>query len=863
MRKFALITALFASVFSANSQTISEVLQQQLENSSKNDLISVQVIFRDQADMRGLHQKFIEERVPLARRQQEVIKELKRVSDPGQRLLREYIESENQKKPGSCIIEQSYYISNLMVVRATPEFIEKLAKHDAVELLEWNERLKVHQIAPVESGAPKRMANGAEPGLKAINAPFLWKLGYTGRGTINYTVDTGVWPNHPALRKQYRGTYFPQAWTWQPYDQPEPRDKNNSHGTHVSGIVCGLDTLTRDTIGVAFNATFIAADPIVEDLTKIKPVSELIGTFQFALNPDGDESTPDAPDVITNSWGIADTFLSELCSGFIIQGLFDALDAAGIAVEFSAGNSGPGESTISMPQYVSLDTLNIFTVGAVNSLDSVITSFSSRGPSQCTNADPRLRIKPEVSAPGYQVRSSVKQNGYTYYSGTSMSGPHCAGAVLLLKEAYPMASGREILNALYQSAYDLGVEGEDNIYGKGLIDLKAAYEFLQQSYTPVPPNQSPVDLVLENILAPSLTCPGLYNVKAVMLNAGKEAAGTGTIVLRRNLMEVASAAWNTVLLPGERDTVDFGPVNLPSGTNELFATYYTADTSLVELETVNNNRTIKVIVPAIRDIPFVEGFENNDVTGNDFMVINPDYNTTWDTVATQGLQNSRYSARMNFVGYYASEKQYDDLITPILAVPAGTSELNLRFDYAIRRRNGYIDSLRISVSRDCGQTWDDPIFHEASNQMYTADTNWTLFRPLRAEHWRTQRIPLNQYTDADGIRIRFQAVNGSGSALYLDNISIYTTHDPVGIQPIPQAEWNIYPNPASEIATIRYDSRISPNSEWFISDINGRILKKGMLQPRVDIELESLPASLYLVQIQTRDGRYVKKLVKS
>jgi bacillopeptidase F len=127
----------------------------------------------------------------------------------------------------------------------------------------------------------------------------MWNLGYTGLGRKLFTCDTGVWPVHPAIKRQFRGNYLPESWCWKGFDSETPADKPDAHGTHVTGTVLGLDTLTADTIGVAFNASYIAADPIVEDAADIKPVSVIFEAFQFAINPDGNDLTSnDVPDVI-------------------------------------------------------------------------------------------------------------------------------------------------------------------------------------------------------------------------------------------------------------------------------------------------------------------------------------------------------------------------------------------------------------------------------------------------------------------------------------------------------------------------------------------------------------------------------------
>ena len=146
--------------------------------------------------------------------------------------------------------------------------------------------------------------------------------------------------------------------------------------------------------------------------------------FEFFLAPtklDGTDPRPDlAPHVINNSWS---------SSGTDYHAAIQALYAAGIFYAKSAGNTGSACNTITNPgQWPEVTAAAAFASG------DTIASFSSRGPVYIGH-DPIM--KPDIAAPGVNVRSSVPGNSYSSMQGTSMACPHIAGAVALLVSANP------------------------------------------------------------------------------------------------------------------------------------------------------------------------------------------------------------------------------------------------------------------------------------------------------------------------------------------------------------------------------------------------------------------------------------------
>jgi subtilisin family serine protease len=186
-----------------------------------------------------------------------------------------------------------------------------------------------------------------------------------------------------------------------------------------------------------------------------------------------------SPHVINNSWGCPPSEGCNTGNFAIMDTVINNLRAAGIVVVVSAGNAGPSCSTVEDPAAIFPGS---FTVGATTVMDS-ISGFSSRGP---VTVDGSNRIKPDVSAPGSGIRSSTPGGNYATWSGTSMAGPHVAGAVALLISARPSLAGKvdSIELILKQTAVKLltdqscnGIPSSsypNNTYGHGRIDIMAA-----------------------------------------------------------------------------------------------------------------------------------------------------------------------------------------------------------------------------------------------------------------------------------------------------------------------------------------------------------------------------------------------------
>ena len=332
-------------------------------------------------------------------------------------------------------------------------------------------------IEPVDTRAAATAALSHTSQLDMMNVRTLWDLGYKGQGRLVCSFDTGVEESHPALAAHWRGNHTALSTAWYSTVSPTslPYDKAD-HGSHTMGTMVGVDG--ADTIGVAPGAEWITAGVVDQGKSLSGTVSDILGAFQWALNPDGNASTTDdVPDVILCSWGVPAS-LFDPCDATFFQAI-DNVEAAGIVCIFAAGNEGPNPSTLRNPASRATTPLNTFAVGAVDNVGT-IASFSSRGPGGCGLS----AVKPELVAPGVTIRSCAKDGGYKTMSGTSMAAPFIAGLVALCRQYNPDATVEEIKWALLQSCTDLGAQGEDNTYGYGLPDASTLLSFLNPAGLP-------------------------------------------------------------------------------------------------------------------------------------------------------------------------------------------------------------------------------------------------------------------------------------------------------------------------------------------------------------------------------------------
>jgi serine protease AprX len=338
---------------------------------------------------------------------------------------------------------QSFWAANMLVASADRALVEQLVARPDVARVDSNRPTRWIEDPIVEKfGVVPNSTTAVEWGVQNVNAPALWALGFTGTGIVIGGLDTGIHWSHNVLKPKYRGwngSVADHNYNWRDAihtgggvcgpDTLVPCD-DQGHGTHTVGTVVGDDGGTNQ-VGVAPGARWMGCRNMDQGNGTPATYTEC---FQFTISPTnlaGNNPDPTLrPHVINNSWGCPP---SEGCTARDeLELIVNNTQAAGIFVVVSAGNSGPGCSTVDAPPPIYDSS---FSVGAID-ISNTLAGFSSRGPS--TFYTPNL-LKPNISAPGVGVRSATRASNtaFSTLSGTSMAGPHVAGVVALLWSARP------------------------------------------------------------------------------------------------------------------------------------------------------------------------------------------------------------------------------------------------------------------------------------------------------------------------------------------------------------------------------------------------------------------------------------------
>jgi serine protease AprX len=263
-------------------------------------------------------------------------------------------------------------------------------------------------------------------------------------------------------------------------------DATGGHGTHVAGIAGGTGELSGGKYeGVAPGAPLVGYGSGAALF-----ILDALGGFDYAIA----EKDTYGIRVITNSWGDTGDRCTPVNPDDPITRATKNAYNSGIVVVFSAGNSGPGECSIT-GNYKKAPWVIAVAAGDKQRNLANFSSRGTRGGGGTLTIDGktwRWEDEPTLTAPGVLIVSTRTLSPigvigtdddlmkippqylpyYTTLSGTSMAAPHVAGVVGLILDANPALAPLEVKNILQKTATPIPYA--DWEAGAGYVDAYAA-----------------------------------------------------------------------------------------------------------------------------------------------------------------------------------------------------------------------------------------------------------------------------------------------------------------------------------------------------------------------------------------------------
>jgi thermitase len=309
---------------------------------------------------------------------------------------------------------QDYEHGSFLIVEpigdVTSETVDVLLADNSVAFVAPDYIMSVPKIEP--SGEIRPMAETTVPddpylnklwGMTNSGAARAWPTIHNSEKIIVAVIDTGVDYTHPDLKDNMWSRGGQHGYDFYDNDS-DPLDEQN-HGTHCAGTIGGAGNNGVGVVGVNWKTQIMA--------------------LRF-MGPDGAGATSDAvkcidwavdngAHILCNSWGGPDT------SPELAESVARA-ERKGVLFIAAAGNTvGTGNNNDQRPSYPSsLRSANVVSVGAID-VNDARGSFSHYGAQSV-----------DIGAPGVDILSTVRNNKYDTYSGTSMATPHVAGAAALV-----------------------------------------------------------------------------------------------------------------------------------------------------------------------------------------------------------------------------------------------------------------------------------------------------------------------------------------------------------------------------------------------------------------------------------------------
>ena len=236
----------------------------------------------------------------------------------------------------------------------------------------------------------------------------------------------------------------------------KPKEKTESHGTHVAGIIAAERNNGKGANGVANNVEIMAirSTPRGDEYDK-----DVALAIRYAVD--------NGAKVINGSFGKSFSPQAE----WVRDAIKYASDNDVVFVH-AAGNSG--ENVDIKPNFPDDNVNHVEVSNTYIRVGSLTSKYGSKMVSGFSNYGKK---NVDIFAPGSEIYSAVPGNAYEFNGGTSMAAPAVAGIVALVRSHYPNLSAAQVKQVVLDSGLPLNtkvVVGGDASNVRPFADLSSS-----------------------------------------------------------------------------------------------------------------------------------------------------------------------------------------------------------------------------------------------------------------------------------------------------------------------------------------------------------------------------------------------------
>ena len=292
-------------------------------------------------------------------------------------------------------------------------------------------------------------------GLRTTHVDRAWDLVRGSPTVIVATVDTGVDPAHPDLVGSVLAPVNGLT-TVSTGCQLGALD-DNSHGTHVAGVIAAGVKTPAGVSGVAFGVKVLSIKAL--DCTGAGVVSDVAAAIVYAADH--------GARIVNVSLGTSDDSLT-------LRNAVKYAQDRGALIVAAAGNCGLGGPHCDFVNEIDYPAAypGVLAVAATTTGDTH-AMFSTQGAYVGVAAPGDRIVSTTPSYPTYQSARG-QTTSYGVLSGTSQAAPLVSGLAALILSKDPSLTAAQLVQRIEATADDLGAPGFDTSFGAGRVNALRA-----------------------------------------------------------------------------------------------------------------------------------------------------------------------------------------------------------------------------------------------------------------------------------------------------------------------------------------------------------------------------------------------------